>query len=389
MNIRLLVSALLLLLLGQAVSAITVKDSIVLTKNIVSCNNVTVNCSFQTSRVINQYCWDFGDGSTACFTNTNTASHKYQTPGSYTLSVYVSSGGVVDTFTCVEPIVVHNPPVADFSISNPELKKYAPYKAKFTNLTTKGDGDSLKYSWSLNYNDISVDTNLVYSFTTPQTCNVALTVTDNFGCTSSTYQDIVIRDSAQIGEFPYIEGSCLPYRSASTLPMNFNIVDDTLIVSGIISGNCGASKTATAKLINDTVYIRTFETGNMATCSCGFNFLIKLGGILLDSIPVNFDGYVYGANRSTNGLNDALSNEQLKLYPNPASTEFVIEYPSAEANPYMLQVYNLQGQEVYKQADVRTSSLSVKTSAFAAGEYFVKSTDAAGHVYSNKLIVKE
>lgn len=242
MKIRLIMSALSFLLIGQTVSAITVKDSLYVTKNIVSCNYVSVNCSFQSSRAITNYCWDFGDGSTACFSYTNAVSHTYQKTGAYTIKVLVTSGAVVDTFICADTVWVRNPPVAQFSISNPQLQKYAPYKAKFTNLTTKGDGDSLKYSWSLNYNDMSVDTNLVYPFTIPQTYNVALTVTDNFGCTSTASQNIIIRDSAQKGEFPYVDGFCLQYRSASTLPMSFTIVDDTLVVSGIIGGNCATAR---------------------------------------------------------------------------------------------------------------------------------------------------
>jgi len=388
MKNRKLLFVLVLSLIGQAVFAGSAADSLVINKTTSNCNLINVDCYYQSNKDIDQYCWDFGDGSTMyCSTNDNSASHEYNKVGTYTITLYATSGANTDTIVKKNVVTIHNAPVAKFKIENSDAIRYAPYQASFTNQSTKGDGDTLKYSWSIYDTAFSTDTNATYTFTTPKTYLLGLTVTDNYGCKSDARDDIVIKDSVQKGEFDYITSSCHGYYG--NIINSYSIINDTLIVSGSISANCGADKTATAKISNDTVYIRTFESGLLTTCDCDFDFLIKLGGINKDSIPVYFNNELYTAKRYVNSITEIKSSNKIKVFPNPASNYFIIENPDFIQNHYRIKIYNLQGQEVYQNNNINTESVAIKSKTFSPGEYLIKSFDDKNHVFVNKIIINQ
>jgi hypothetical protein len=56
------------------------------------------------------YTWDFGDGSSPTVTTTKTATHTYNTAGSYTLNCTISATGYT-SFTEAYPVIVHGGPI--------------------------------------------------------------------------------------------------------------------------------------------------------------------------------------------------------------------------------------------------------------------------------------
>lgn len=87
-----------------------------------------------------QFTWDFGDGSEQLITTENNASHVYQSPGRYIVTVTASENGFVDTESAVQ--LVHNP-IVD---SSPAVSQSVIYQVR-----TEGDR-----VWNVNPDNNSV-----------------------------------------------------------------------------------------------------------------------------------------------------------------------------------------------------------------------------------------
>ena len=70
------------------------------------------------------------------------------------------------------------------------------------------------------------------------------------------------------------------------------------------------------------------------------------------------------------GVNENLAEEQLSVYPNPASSFITIDFQST-ANENVICVYNSLGQELIKQNSYSTSE-KINISGLSEGMYFVK-----------------
>ncbi len=74
---------------------------------------------------------------------------------------------------------------------------------------------------------------------------------------------------------------------------------------------------------------------------------------------------------------------QLNIYPNPASTQTTISYPTAE-KALTLQIYNMLGQKVYEEKLSKGSSQTIiNTSGFNSGLYKVVAGESSGSLIIN------
>lgn len=71
------------------------------------------------------------------------------------------------------------------------------------------------------------------------------------------------------------------------------------------------------------------------------------------------------------------------IYPNPSSGHVVLAFSNAEKRS--VAVYDVAGRSVYSREDIRSASQEMH---LAAGIFMVKVSDAAGHVQTQKLIVR-
>ncbi len=139
--------------------------------------NTSINANF--------YYWDFGDGNTSSLQN---PSHTYANAGTYTVSLIVENlNGCTDT---VEVDVLAYPlPVADFAINQPSVC-LTTGAVSFTNLSSGAVG----YSWTFGNGQSSVLTNPSLNYTSAGTYTVTLTATNQYGCVSSSQQDLNFYD---------------------------------------------------------------------------------------------------------------------------------------------------------------------------------------------------
>lgn len=116
--------------------------------------------------------WNFGDGGTASNPN---ATHIYNAPGTYTVTLVVYNGSCTDTVT--QSIVVHPKPDINFSFSpNPPCP--APVTLQFTNNTVNGN----TYTWVFGDNTTSTAVNPSHTYTGNGAMNHTLIAVSAFGC---------------------------------------------------------------------------------------------------------------------------------------------------------------------------------------------------------------
>lgn len=164
----------------DAASAITAPDTV--------CHNTNVSfidSSIITVGLITNYFWDMGDGNTY---NTEDVLHTYLNPGVYIVTHTVTtSGGCSSTST--HTIVVLDLPVASFAFTIPCENQ----PSLFTDQSVIGVGTIDQWLWD--FGDLSPTDNTQnpsHQYAAAGSYDVSLTVTSDFGCSSSLLQSVLI-----------------------------------------------------------------------------------------------------------------------------------------------------------------------------------------------------
>ncbi len=145
---------------------------------------------------IESYTWDFGDGSPP--SNEANPVHIFSTSGTYEVILTVEdSEGLSDTdnVTIVVNAVVNSAPTA---IANATPNNgTVPLVVSFIGTNSTDDVAIVSYLWDFDDNNaISTEPNPVHTFTTANTYQVVLTVSDGEGLTDSATLNIVVSDPA-------------------------------------------------------------------------------------------------------------------------------------------------------------------------------------------------
>lgn len=359
----------------------------------VNCNYAMAEFSFSVDTTFpgDLACWDFGDGSTSCSTYTTGAWNNYSTPGTYTVSLTFTRNGNSKTITKPNLITIRNAPQVEFDLNNINKDSlFAPVSVDFLNQTIKGDGDSLTYTWDFGDGSVSAEFDPSHTFNSAKTYYVGLTAKDNFGCSIINRKEIVVKDPAQRNEINYIVGSCTNNGvPACGWDKHFIIEQDTLKIYGFTSGNCCTKKTATVTNSNDTIVIRTFESGPQCTCSCGYCFAINVPNIQRNSINVSFNGQLFTANRTLSSIKFNPFINDIRIYPNPVKLEFTIDYSALNNNNYQIEVFDMMGRVVYQNRKVTSSTLKVDASNLKSGFYLIRTFSDKSNVFMNKIIINK
>ncbi|HKR05483.1 MAG TPA: PKD domain-containing protein [Bacteroidia bacterium] len=154
-------------------------------------NNATqfTDTSTVSSGSITNWLWDLGDGNNSSVQN---PSHIYSTPGTYNVSLVVSTAnGCKDTI--IQSVNVFPLPVAQFSSASVCFG----FGTAFYNQSTVNGGGNVTCSW--NFGDGSTDTTLnpVHAFAAWGTYNVTMTATTGQGCIGTITQPV------SVFELPY------------------------------------------------------------------------------------------------------------------------------------------------------------------------------------------
>lgn len=146
-----------------------------------------------TSSGATSYVWNLGNGNNSTLQN---PSASYTTPGSYTVTLVVTSAtGQKDSVSTVITIVTN--PIVNFS-ANIVSACEDDQAITFTNLTV----GATSYIWDFGDGNSSTAVNPLHLYTSPGTYNVKLVATNNFGCqgiaTKNAYITILPKPSASI-----------------------------------------------------------------------------------------------------------------------------------------------------------------------------------------------
>lgn len=93
-----------------------------------------------------------------------------------------------------------------------------------------------------------------------------------------------------------------------------------------------------------------------------------------------------GLENNSNQSNTNQSKSNLKLYPNPARSNFTIELPTEQDGT--IEIFSLTGKSMFKQVLSNQSSVNLDINNFATGVYLVKYVDKNGNTKSAKVMIK-
>jgi gliding motility-associated-like protein len=152
--------------------------------------------SIANSGNIISWAWDFGDGNTSTVQN---PTHTYATPGTYTVTLTVTTDKGCVSVVLSQQITVYSKPNADFLV--PEVCLSDTW-AQFTDLSTATPPDVVT-AWAWDFGDGGTSTlqNPQHSYTAVGSYNVTLTVTTNRGCTDVIVQTLFVNGSFPVADF--------------------------------------------------------------------------------------------------------------------------------------------------------------------------------------------
>jgi PKD repeat protein len=152
------------------------------------CPPFTIQFSNNTSGVTGSavYHWDFGNGNSSSMTS---PAAIYTEEKEYNVTLTVTDNGKTSTYT--RKITGYQKPVADFSVS--DNKDCIPAGITFTSSSNPGSGSINRYYWD--FGDGSTqegyDNTISHTYMAVQKPSVSLTVTNSYGCYSTTVKDEV------------------------------------------------------------------------------------------------------------------------------------------------------------------------------------------------------
>ena len=169
------------------------------------CFPFNVQFTNTSSLIVNNFYWDFGDGSTSTDPN---PSHAYAAPGEYDITFAVSSNltSCSDTLRMPAKIKVRQPAV-DFTST--DLTACAPSIVNFSDLSVDAD----MYLWNFGDSTTSTNSNPSHIYNTPGTYTVSLIGTSTLGCSDTITRQAYIHVLGPITNFstsPLI--GCTPFQ---------------------------------------------------------------------------------------------------------------------------------------------------------------------------------
>ncbi len=164
-----------------------------------SAGNVPLEVAFTDtstsgSSPIVQWQWDFGDGGGSAVQN---PVHTYTDPGTYSVSLTVTTASGSNTRTREDLITVRRvPPTAEFQADEP--RGNAPHTVNFTDFSTPGSAPITDWVWYFGDGGTSTGQNPRHVYTTPGTYTVSLTVSNVIGEDTRTKEDVIVVSEAPV-----------------------------------------------------------------------------------------------------------------------------------------------------------------------------------------------
>ena len=146
---------------------------------------LTVDFTDASTGAIAGWDWDFGDAGTS---SAQDPSYTYTTAGTYSVSLTVTGPGGADTLTRTDYIVVDEPPPAAAFDAMP-TSGAAPLDVAFTDLST---GAITGWTWDFGDGGSAIEQHPSYTYLSPGTYTVSLTVLGPGGTDTATQVDLIV-----------------------------------------------------------------------------------------------------------------------------------------------------------------------------------------------------
>jgi PKD repeat protein len=158
-------------------------------------------------RAIISRLWNFGDGQTSSAVN---PSHQYTNPGTYSVTLTISTSAGFDTEIKSNFITVTAPavaPTANFAAST--TSGSAPFTVSFTDTSIAGSEAITSRTWDFGDGGSSIEQNPSHTYTEPGVYTVSLTVTTSAGANTETKDGFITVNAntwSRLLRSPYASG---------------------------------------------------------------------------------------------------------------------------------------------------------------------------------------
>jgi len=332
------------------------------------------HCGYVSTKFINKsanadtFLWDYNGSGRYIQIFEPRGSNIYQ-DSHWTVTLIAKANGLSDTLTKQVSITFSK---IKAELENVDSAFYAPVQVQYYNKSVPKEGDTLTYNWHFEDGTSSILENPVHIYAEPGTYIAQLTGINQFGCELNGYSSLTVKDSAQKGEFDFPVSSCF---SMSEFPSDGNVKyfefrNDSLIIKGYYTGNCGSSKTVTIKRQNDTINIKIWETGAFATCVCHYGFELPVPDVPQDSVVVNFNGEFFKVLKTSIQQPEYLENSPF-IYPNPANDMLYIDLPGFISDKLLYEIYNLKGVNMQSGNISAQAQIKLERNKLTKGLYYV------------------
>ena len=309
------------------------KPNVGFTQNLVaqclSGNNFILNDTTNiTSGTLNRI-WSFGDTTTSTSASTN---KSYSSAGNYTIKlVEISNNNCADSIS--KTATIYNQPKSGFTIS--DTSQCLIGNSFSLNDTTSSTSNRL---WDLG--DLTTNTNDTFSktFSNAGTYQVKLKVVDTHNCSDSSTKTIIVKASPAKPNITALSKSLLQSSVANSYQWYLN--------NSIISS---ATNQTLAITTNGNYSVKIDTTDGCANISNPF-----------------------AANSV--GVNEIYANNEIKIYPNPATDELNISFSSLQnGKDILIEIIDLKGSKLMSvnQTLSATKTININLIDLATGMYFV------------------
>lgn len=281
---------------------------------------------------ITSYAWTFGDGGTSGVPN---PTHSYTTSGWYAVCLTISGYDSVNasTFTCTYCDSVYAQVGGSTScMANFNYTASSGSTFHFTN-TSVVLGSITNYMWTFGDGGTSNVANPTHTYSTTGNYNVCLTIVTVYNGVTSTCTHCDSSIFAQVSSQPCNVNAAFSNSNVGLTATFTN--SSTCSTCSSMSYNWNFGDASTSTNANPT---HTYAAGGT------YNVCLIVTGI--DSGSVCMDTICHTLTVGTSGIAN-LENNQLVVYPNPASTQFTLELPSTDL--YELVLSDATGRVIRRE----------------------------------------
>ena len=236
-----------------------------------------------TGQSIGSYQWNFGDGSTG--TGANPA-HTYANPGTYQVTLTVSTGNGHCTDQITKTVTVSAPPTASFNATTV-------CQGQATQFTSTSTGQGISnYQWNFGDGSTGSGQNTTHTFAQPGTHQVTLTVQTSGGCTDQVTQTVTVnaQPTANFTATNVCQGSPMQFTSTSTGDQ----INSYQWTFG--DGQNGTGQTASHNYTSAGSYPVTLTVQTAGGCTDTYTQNVEVYAMPVASASAQPSTVIYGAN---------------------------------------------------------------------------------------------